>query len=183
MKNRKNMILLLVSALTIFILIGCNTQQPASQAPAPAPTTSQTTTAAGPSTTDIFNVLPKFAIPMREVGDRFDNMYFAAKNGNWALAAYMSKYMNAAMNPAKLTKPDEYKIWSSYYTGTFDSVNKAISAKDFSAFDKAYSSGLDGCNGCHNSTGYKFIKIIKATEPADKHEDYSVKSEPGDVPK
>ena len=28
---------------------------------------------------------------MREVGDRFQNMYFAAKGGNWALAAYMSK--------------------------------------------------------------------------------------------
>ena len=26
--------------------------------------------------------LPKFAIPMREVGDRFQNMYFAAKGGN-----------------------------------------------------------------------------------------------------
>ena len=46
--------------------------------------------------------LPKFAIPMREVGDRFQNMYFAAKGGNWALAAYMSKYMNGAINPAML---------------------------------------------------------------------------------
>ncbi len=50
-------------------------------------------------------VLPKFAVPMREVGDRFQNMYFAAQGGNWGLAAYMSKYMNNAMNPASLTKP------------------------------------------------------------------------------
>src|SRR5665647_1949599 len=48
--------------------------------------------------------IPKFAVPMREVGDRFQNMYFAANQGNWALAAYMSKYMNGAMNPAALTK-------------------------------------------------------------------------------
>jgi hypothetical protein len=57
---------------------------------------------------DVVGVLPKFAIPMREVGDRFQNMYFAAKGGNWGLAFYMSKYMNNALNPAKLTKPDEY---------------------------------------------------------------------------
>jgi hypothetical protein len=44
-------------------------------------------------------VIPKFAIPMREVGDRFQNMYFAANEGNWALAAYMSKYMNGANEP------------------------------------------------------------------------------------
>ena len=63
--------------------------------------------------------LPKFAIPMREVGDRFQNMYFAAKGGNWALAAYMSKYMNGAINPAMLTKPDEYKVWKGFNDNTF----------------------------------------------------------------
>jgi hypothetical protein len=41
----------------------------------------------------IMGAIPKFAVPMREVGDRFQNMYFAAEGGNWALAAYMSKYM------------------------------------------------------------------------------------------
>lgn len=38
---------------------------------------------------EIKGALPKFAIPMREVGDRFQNMYFAAQGGNWGLAAYM----------------------------------------------------------------------------------------------
>ena len=32
---------------------------------------------------DIKGVIPKFAIPMREVGDRFQNMYFAAEKKNW----------------------------------------------------------------------------------------------------
>ena len=73
--------------------------------------------------------LPKIAIPMREVGDRFQDMYFAAKDGNWALAAYMSKYMNGAMNPAKLTKPNEYKVWASFYESTFAPVTKAIEGR------------------------------------------------------
>src|SRR4030042_4705605 len=75
--------------------------------------------------------IPKFAVPMREVGDRFQNMYFAAKEGNGGLAAYMPKYMNAAMNPAKLTKPDEYPLWSSFYSDTFAPVTKAIMAQDW----------------------------------------------------
>src|SRR5881628_274858 len=75
---------------------------------------------------EIRGALPKFAIPMREVGDRFQNIYFAAKGGNWALAAYMSKYMNGALNPASVTKPSEYKVWKSFYTETFEPVNKAI---------------------------------------------------------
>ena len=75
---------------------------------------------------------------MREVGDRFQNMYFAAQGGNWALASYMSKYMNGAMTPAKVTKPAEYKTWASFYGGAWQPVEKAINAKDIKAFDKAY---------------------------------------------
>ena len=127
--------------------------------------------------------IPKFAVPMREVGDRYQNMYFAAKGGNWALAAYMSKYMNGAMNPAKLTKPDEYKMWQGFYEGAFSSVDKAIQAKDLKAFNAAYTEVATSCNGCHQAMGYGFIKVVKLKAPADNGIDYSVKSQPGDVPK
>jgi hypothetical protein len=126
--------------------------------------------------------LPKFAIPMREVGDRFQNMYFAAKGGNWALAAYMSKYMNGALNPAILTKPDEYKTWKSFYETTFAPVNKAIQAKDWKAFESAYNASIPNCNGCHQGMGYGFIKVVKLGAPADSGVDYKIKSNPGDVP-
>ncbi|MBI5676838.1 MAG: cytochrome c [Nitrospirae bacterium] len=129
------------------------------------------------------SALPKFAIPMREVGDRFQNMYFAAKGGNWGLAAYMSKYMNGSMNPAMVTKPAEYESWKSFYTETFAPVNKAISAEDFKAFEKEYNTVIDSCNGCHAGMGYGFIKLKKLSEPADSGIDYGLKSKAADVPK
>ena len=131
----------------------------------------------------IKGALPKFAIPMREVGDRFQNTYFAANKGNWALAAYMSKYMNGAMNPAAVTKPDEYKVWKSFYEGSFADVNKAIQAKDLKGFNKAYAAVIADCNGCHENMGYGFIKVEKQKTPSDVGINYSLKSEPGDVPK
>lgn len=127
--------------------------------------------------------LPKFAVPMREVGDRFQNIYYAAKGGNWALAAYMSKYMNGAMNPAKVTKPTEYKVWKDFYDSSFEPVNKAIQAKDLKAFEKEYTAVIETCNGCHAGMGYGFIKVVKQKAPSDIGIDYKVKSQPGDVPK
>ena len=127
--------------------------------------------------------VPKFAIPMREVGDRFQNMYFAAKDGNWGLAEYMAKYMNGAMNPAKLTKPDEYKTWKNFYEGRFAAVEKTIQAKDAAGFESAYTKVIDDCNSCHKKMGYAFIKVVKLKAPADPGIDYTLKSEPGDVPK
>jgi hypothetical protein len=132
---------------------------------------------------DVISVLPKFAIPMREVGDRYQNMYFAAKGGNWGLAFYMSKYMNGAMNPARVTKPDEYGMWKSFYEESFAPVNKAIMAKDFAAFDKAYTSVMGSCNQCHAGLGYAFIKVVKQKSPADVGIDYKVPSKAEDVPK
>ncbi len=132
---------------------------------------------------DVVNVLPKFAIPMREVGDRFQNMYFAAKGGNWGLAFYMSKYMNNALNPAKLTKPDEYPLWQSFYNEKFAPVNKAIQAKDMAAFEKAYTAVINDCNACHQGMGYGFIKVVKQKAPSDQGIDYKVPSKAEDVPK
>lgn len=127
--------------------------------------------------------LPKFAIPMREVGDRFQNIYFAAKGGNWALAAYMSKYMNGALNPAKLTKPEEYGMWKRFYEDKFGPVEKAIQAKNFAEFDTAYTKVIDDCNSCHRKSDYGFIKVVKLSSPPDQGVDYTLKSEPGAVPK
>ena len=127
--------------------------------------------------------IPKFAIPMREVGDRFQNMYFAANQGNWALAAYMSKYMNGAMNPAALTKAAEYKVWKGFYENGFAEVNKAIQAKDLKAFNTAYSSVVGDCNNCHKAMDYGFVQVVRQKVPSDQGIDYTVKSNPGDVPK
>ena len=61
-------------------------------------------------------------------------------------------------------------------------VNKAIQAKDFKAFDTAYSNMIKNCNGCHQAMGYGFIQVTKLSAPADNGINYTVKSEPGDVP-
>lgn len=127
--------------------------------------------------------LPKFAIPMREVGDRFQNIAFAAEGGNWGLAAYMAKYMNGAMNPAKVTKPKEYEDWKAFYEGDFAPVNKAIAAQDLAAFQKEYNAVISSCNECHVGMGYGFIEVVKLSAPADQGINYKRASKAADVPK
>ena len=87
------------------------------------------------------------------------------------------------MNPAAVTKPDEYKVWKGFYDNTFAPVNKAIQAKDLNAFESAYTAVINDCNACHKGMGYGFIKVVKMNTPADVGIAYTGKSEPGDVPK
>lgn len=161
------------------IAAGCSAQQ------TPAPTT---TTTGGVSVTDVNtkvdNIvskgLYKFGPPMMGVSDCFDNMYFAAKGGNWALADYMSNVMDDFMSPTQLTKASLYTQWAGFYKanlGDGTAFKKAEAAKDFAAFDKAYGDIITNmCNACHANNGFKFIQKIKPTTPA-VNLDYTVKSD------
>lgn len=131
----------------------------------------------------IMSALPKFAVPMREVGDRFQNMFYAAEGGNWALASYMSKYMDKAMNPAKITKPKEYSDWAAFYKEEFAPVNNAIAAQDMATFTKEYNAVIASCNDCHAGMGYGFIKVVKLASPPDQGIEYKLASKAVDVPK
>jgi len=169
--------LALTALLSLALIAGLGAQT------APAPTAAAVDPAVQSQIDAIKGVLPKFAIPMREVGDRFQNMFFAAKGGNWALAAYMSKYMNGSMNPATLTKPAEYPMWKNFYDSTFAPVNAAIQAQDFKTFSVAYDKAMVSCTGCHAAMGYGFIKVVKQAAPSNIGIDYTVASKATDVPK
>ncbi|MHB1420876.1 MAG: hypothetical protein ACYCX4_15070 [Bacillota bacterium] len=123
-------------------------------------------------------VTPKFAIPMREYGQRYANMYYAAKGGNWGLAAYMMKYMKGAMSPASLTKPDEYKYLQDWQKTNFPTIVSAMEKKDFPAFEKAFNDTIGACNTCHAGMGYPFVVYKLPAQPFDAHLDYSKATEP-----
>lgn len=190
---------ILLLSFLLLILAGCSqSQAPASQA-APAPASS------GPDPEllkridalekkvgnvegtpfdgkdiSILGTTPKFAITMREYGDRYADMYFAAKGGNWALAAYMDSYMRKALNWTKLTKPTSQDSINNFNKTYLDPLLLTVVKKDFAAFEAQYKKTLEGCNACHKAMGYGYVEIQLPKEPADKHVDYNKKTEPTD---
>jgi hypothetical protein len=125
---------------------------------------------------EIKAVLPKFSAPMREVSDRFQDMYYAAHGGNWGLAGYMSKHIQDAMHPAKVTELKIYEDWKAFYDTMFGPINKAIMAQDPKAFEREYNETIESCNLCHEATRNAFIKVIKLRDPVDKGIDYLLKT-------
>ena len=129
---------------------------------------------------EIKAAMPKFGIPMREVGERFQNMYSAAQAENWGLARYMSRSMNAAMNPTKVTQEYLYPFWENFYGNYFKPVNSAIDAQDAKGFEKEFTAAIDKCNSCHFTMGFAFVKVRKPTGPATQLLEFKVKSKAGD---
>ena len=128
----------------------------------------------------LLGIQPKFAITMREYGDRFSDLYYAAKGGNWALAAYLDHYLRASLNWTKVTKPKEQEAIKSFHQSYLDPLLVTVGNKDLPAFLNQYQKTLEGCNGCHQAMGYGFISVGMPKAPADNHFDYNKKTEPTD---
>lgn len=161
----------------VFMAVGCNTQQTQPSTPAAGtPTAADVNTRLNSIVTD---GLPSFGPAMRGVSDSFDNMYFAAKGGNWALAAYMGDVIGDYMAPTQFSRPKYYPQFKSFYDanlGDNGTLRKAINNQNFAAFQTAYTNTMNNmCNACHASLGFKFIKKIQASAP-EANIDYTVKS-------
>lgn len=125
---------------------------------------------------EIKAAMPKFGIPMREVGERFQNMYFAARAENWGLANYMAKSMNAAMNSVKVSQEYLYPFWENFYGGYFKPVSAAIEAQDLKTFEKEVALVVEKCNYCHYVMAFQYVKVRVPTSPATQLLEFNIKS-------
>lgn len=103
-------------------------------------------------------IQPGLGTVMIEYGARYTNLYYAAKGGNWDLAAYQLKEAREIQEVGETTRPQRaarLKLFEKMYLGPLD---EAIKTKDFAKFDAAFKAGIGGCNGCHAGQGFKYIR-------------------------
>lgn len=103
-------------------------------------------------------IQPGMGTVMIEYSNRYTNTYYAAKGGNWDLAAYQLKEALEIQEVGETTRPKRAGALKAFETAYLEPLDAAIKAKDFAAFDKAFKAGIQGCNGCHASQGFPFIK-------------------------
>lgn len=101
---------------------------------------------------------PGLGTVMIEYGARYTNLYYAAKGGNWDLAAYELKEAREIQEVGETTRPARASALKAFETSYLDPLEAAVKAKDFKKFDVAFKAGVEGCNGCHAGQGFAYIK-------------------------
>jgi len=96
---------------------------------------------------------------MIEYSMRYTNLYYAAKGGNWGLAGYQLKEQREIQEVAENTRPQFAPGLKAFESAYLVPLAKTIKAKDFKAFKTAFNRGVGGCNSCHASHGFPFIKF------------------------
>jgi len=113
------------------------------------------------------NIQPGVGTVMMEYSARWTNTYYAAKGGNWDLAAYMIKEALEIQEVGETTRPARAGALKAFETAYLGPLGEAVKAKDFEKFDAAFKAGVKGCNGCHASQGFPYIEYeLPAAPPA-----------------
>lgn len=100
----------------------------------------------------IAELMPGLATLMRDVSDRCWIAYYAAKNGNWALAAYQLRATRKRFADGGLTRPKHKAMLESYTKQIIEPLLQHCEAHDFVAFEKTYNEGVALANQMHVAT-------------------------------
>jgi hypothetical protein len=104
---------------------------------------------------------------MAEVGPRVHRMYYAAKAGNWPLAAYFCKSVIKQLKLSVESRPKYDPEMTDYLRDDYAPVSAAIKAQDPQAFETAYQRMVDRANELHGVFGKPYIGWKTPSQPPD----------------
>lgn len=104
---------------------------------------------------------------MAEVGPRLHRCVFAARAGNWPLAAYFAKSAAKQLALAAESRPKYEPEMTTYLGEDFAPVAAAIKAQDLVAFELAWVHMVDRANELHVHFGKPFIGWRTPEQPPD----------------
>lgn len=110
-------------------------------------------------------IQPGMASIMKEVGDRYTRAYYAAKGGNWKLAAYELNMVRVAFRTAEVTRPKFREDLKAFDAELLQPIFKAIQEKDWTNFEAAFRKGEAGSDVYHDKRGYPHIRYVLPKDP------------------
>jgi len=110
---------------------------------------------------------PGLAIIMPMVGNRWWNVYYAAKESNWQLATFQVREAISLMNKGVQTRPRYGEAIADYIEKDLAPVLAALGEKDFATFEKAFHEATDRANEYHEEfkKGYLVWKLPDHPNP------------------
>ncbi len=133
---------------------------------------------AAPAASNETGYLPSISDFMIEtIQPRHVRLWVAARNGDWAFAAYKLGNLKGAFDRLGRAHPVEHEIplqdlISGLTAPAFEDLQKAIHSKDAVAFAKAYSDLTSTCNACHQATGHGMVVIRAPTDSSISDQDF-----------
>lgn len=110
-------------------------------------------------------IQPGMAKLMQEIGDDYYFAYYAAKGGNWKLAAHELNLVRSSFRTAKVTRPKYTADLDAFDAEFLVPIFKAIQQMDWAMTEDAFQKGIEGSDRYHDKHGYDYIRFVLPKEP------------------
>ncbi len=109
---------------------------------------------------------------------RHGKLWFAAKAGNWPLAAYETQELREGFEAVAKYYPTFNNVplaqmIDAIRDANFPELDKAVAAHDRAQFARAYDGLTQACNACHQANDLPFIVIQRPTAPPFSNQSYA----------
>lgn len=103
-------------------------------------------------------IQPGMAALMKVVGERYTQTYYAAKGGNWKLAAYQLNQLRVAFRNARLTRPKFADDLTAFDREYLQPIFRAIHDQNWAEFEATFRRGELGSDLYHEKRGVSYIR-------------------------
>ena len=110
-------------------------------------------------------VQPGVARLMKEIGERFDVLYHAAKAGCWRLAQHELSVVISMFKTGATLRPKYSKDFASFAESSLHSIGESIKSKDWKRFEAAFNKSVEESNKFHEKYEYGFIRYVVSKNP------------------
>ncbi len=107
---------------------------------------------------------------MKEVGERYHVLYYAAKALNWKLAQYQLNQVIALFRIGATLRPKFTEDLNGFVKTYFHPMSEAIRVQDWRRFEEAFKKGIHGSDQFHEKYGYGFIHFVLPKNPPEMYE-------------
>jgi hypothetical protein len=102
---------------------------------------------------------------MKEIGERYHVLYYAAKAGNWKLAQHELNVIISIFRAGGTLRPKFHQDFTSFTQSHLNPISEKIRTKDWKEFEDAYKQGIEEANKLHEKHGYGFIHYVLPKDP------------------
>lgn len=105
-----------------------------------------------------------FGVAMMEVGYRYQELYWAMKDGNWGYADHQLHELEEAMEYALVRRPERTNSANIFLKGALIEMEEFVKKADNSNLDIEFNKFTNACNTCHAMEQHGFVTVKTPTE-------------------